>query len=952
MKKYLILLFLFSSVSIWAQTSNQPGYVSSISYTFGKEGDPIEGVRIKVLTEVRSNSRGEFVVPVTDSKNGLFTFSQIHKDGYELISPSPDKLQNEQFAINSGAKVRLVMASKTELYNEKRRIESNMRSVYEGEISDLNDRIDKLVQEKDSLSKKTADISVMENQLQTLLAERDALIDQYDKSDEYIASEARRLSRIDYQSCNSEEEARILELKKSGKGLEVAKAAKEQLSSSVMAKLKSDPSFFKRNYEESRREAEMDLNIFNDSRRHVHDIFEGFQMAFRHDSAAFYLKIYTDMDSSDYYGALEYAKYVSDNLDEYSEALEYLSPVLKDSADNSFLAIASNIAGSIYQETSRYEQAERMYRGALAIYDSLSDKLSESEVMFNLGTLYSALDDYPSAIECFIDSNRLAEEADAGVENVSNGHCGLAGVYIQSGRFEEARQSLDKAFSHFSELMDDPSYSVICSVLLGTKANYFSALGQLDSAEACNRKAMEYVVRYYGENHSKVATLLVNIGGIYTKMGRFDDADEVLTKASEMCDRIYGKYNQQSYIPRLRIAQNLESTMKYKEAAALYADMIETFSSSYKANHLLAILYSDYASCLVSLKEFDKALEYYLESLETDKMFFGENSKELATTYSNIGLVYHYKKDYESAANQFIKAVETVKGIYGPDNINLVTSMLNLSGSYRSMGKLDQCLSVLTDAEAIVNSNTSRPRLTSNVYSMLAKVKNDMGEYEDAFDYAAKSLEVLQQIGDKDAIIGAIGDLATIQESRHLFEEAIQERLRAVELCNEMGEHHLVDAAYYLYRLSADSFSINRIESSLDYAQRAYDIYKALYGEDDPGVAASKQLIDYCGMIRLPHLVLAKISENGLAAKAGLSGTLIVLKVNDEDILNCNNLLSCAAGYPFGTKVSLLFMDTDLNFYDLVVEDSLIGAQFSMIKASDAMFEQISGAYKEHVGIK
>lgn len=951
MKKLVFFLFSFllSSIFSMAQTTNQPGVVNSISYSYGEDGAPIEGVRIKVITEVRSNGNGEFVVPVLNTKNNLFTFIQIEKEGFELITPTREQLLNEQFAINPGAKVHLVMASKESLFKEKRRIETNIRKEFEKLIAEKNSAIDSLMSLYDRLLKESSNVSMLADKLKVLVAERDSLSNVYYDSDAYIEEEARKLSRIDYQSLRSEEEAVILEIKKSGQGLEVVKAAKSLLPEGVLEKLESDPSFYLRDYEKSRKETASKYDALIANRRLIRDIYEGYRMSFRHDSAAYYLKIYADMDKRDNAGILEYASFISNNLNHYSEAIEYLDIILAQRKMTAEKITAQNMKASIFQSMSQYDKALKMYETALADAESMDDKEIKAEILHNLGTLYSVIGNYPSAIDCMHSSLDLHEETNADSITLSSGYISIAQTYSDAGDFEEACKYLTKVESLLADKIDVRELSSTVGFFYSTKANYYSTIGQLDSALVNNFKALEVLKSYYGEDHEKIASLMNNIGLIYGKMGAYNEGMDMLNKALDIEEKIFGKMNLNSYTTQLAIAQILNRSRRYKEALNVYNELIDDLSASYGSNYLLSILYSDAAGCLEYFKEYDEALKYYEESLQIGLDLFGKETKETARTRNNLGLLYNKMEEYDKAIKYLKESNSIEKEIYGPKNINVVESMINLAGCLFNKGDIDECFSILPEIESIIEANPSNPRLSANVYRFFSSCYSDIGEYDKAVGCIERSNDILKQVGDQRELVLNYNSLADIYENRHYYSEAIKARMDVLNVFMSYEDSYLDDMAYQWYKVSSDYYALEEYDACREYAIKAYNEFVELRGLDYEGTVASKQILDFCDMLSKPYIVLAQIKKDGQASRQGLSGNLIVLRVNEYDISGSSNLMAKAIERPIDFPMSALFMDTDFNFFEYSSDRGVIGAQFKLMEVSPDLRQQFVQAYEEYI---
>jgi tetratricopeptide (TPR) repeat protein len=71
------------------------------------------------------------------------------------------------------------------------------------------------------------------------------------------------------------------------------------------------------------------------------------------------------------------------------------------------------------------------------------------------------------------------------------------------------------------------------------------------------------------------------------------------------------------------------------------------------------------------------------------KAHYGDNNFNLATTYNNIGLVYHNQGKLEEALEMYMKCLNIQKAHYGDNNFNLAGVYNNIGLVYDNQGKLE-----------------------------------------------------------------------------------------------------------------------------------------------------------------------------------------------------------------------------------------------------------------------
>lgn len=102
--------------------------------------------------------------------------------------------------------------------------------------------------------------------------------------------------------------------------------------------------------------------------------------------------------AADFYLLLNKAKN-SENLGDYTQAIESYQEALNNNYPNSEIATISNHLGTLYETVGDYDQAKELFQYALEISQTLPDKSGEGSALSNLGNIYDILGDYPKALD-------------------------------------------------------------------------------------------------------------------------------------------------------------------------------------------------------------------------------------------------------------------------------------------------------------------------------------------------------------------------------------------------------------------------------------------------------------------------------------------------------------------------------------------------------------------------
>jgi len=144
------------------------------------------------------------------------------------------------------------------------------------------------------------------------------------------------------------------------------------------------------------------------------------------------------------------------DLGNYERSLEYLKQALeidKKLSDKSSIAkdlnnigIALRLKGLANENKEDFNQAEKIFQQSLAIAKAEADNIVTTQVLNNLGSIYSDLGRSTQALECFKSAARIAENAnDFSYLGMVYNNIGI--VYSNLGNFEESTKNYEKALS-------------------------------------------------------------------------------------------------------------------------------------------------------------------------------------------------------------------------------------------------------------------------------------------------------------------------------------------------------------------------------------------------------------------------------------------------------------------------------------------------------------------------
>ena len=228
----------------------------------------------------------------------------------------------------------------------------------------------------------------------------------------------------------------------------------------------------------------------------------------------------------------------------YSEALPLAQAMvasLEKTSNNRDLAAALNNLGQIHADQGRDDQAEPLYKRAIALMEKGTGQGSVeiAPLLNNLAALYQRQSRYAEAEPLFKRALTVREQAlsrehpDVG-QSLNN----LATYYVKQQRHAEAEPLFRRALAIYQKV-GGPEHPAVATVL--------NNIGQVDrdlnrdaDAEAPIKRSLAIREKVLGSDHHDVARSLNNLAGLYEHQQRHAEAEPLYRRALSIRERALG----------------------------------------------------------------------------------------------------------------------------------------------------------------------------------------------------------------------------------------------------------------------------------------------------------------------------------------------------------------------------------------------------------------------------
>jgi len=253
------------------------------------------------------------------------------------------------------------------------------------------------------------------------------------------------------------------------------------------------------------------------------------------------------------------------------------------------------------------KDAIEKYKAAIAKKPDYADALYET------GWCYNELEEYDNAATYLDKAKRYAP--------------GVSKIYFELAYANDNDDKKDDAIINYKKVLElDPHY-----------ADAAKNLGDIYYSNKDYEHATEYFKKYIDDSKDVDNVYYYRIGWSFNDLGKYEDAANYLEKYEPETDEYKAK-------KWAELGYAHYKSKNYEIAILDYSTALDT-----KPDYGTAI--RGIADCYYDKEDYDNALKYYLQAIETDE----ENSK---SCYYHIGWIYNDQENYEDAIDVLQKAVD------------------------------------------------------------------------------------------------------------------------------------------------------------------------------------------------------------------------------------------------------------------------------------------------------
>ena len=430
--------------------------------------------------------------------------------------------------------------------------------------------------------------------------------------------------------------------------------------------------------------------------------------------------------------------------------------------------------------------------------DSPSEKANlylKRAVLFNKNEREKAFSDVDSAMKYFTSKRNKIGQTDSYIA-YGNLHF-LYGEASQAAHFD----------SIAIQMAGEIDYEKGRAIAIGNLGREFINMGDHDEAENNIKRAIELEEGFTPRDKERLAELYNRYNILASSQGNLINSLVFIEKAiklsegskdNELLSRLYNNY-----------ANTFSRLSKFDEAVKIHFKVIRLCEKTNDTTGLLRA-YNNLGIAFRNGGEFDKAIVYYKKSLALAKKVknyksLGLSTINLATVYSAKGQyeamdtlyeqgIHHFKmasdiagiafaknnygnfllfqEKYSEADMQLAKALELKKQIGSKRQIAATLALMGKSAIAQKKNR--EAEKYLLEAEALFIETRQEDRGLKELYGYLKKLYTEKGDFQKAFDYQAKELELEKTLFTENEKISTLKTESAYELEKRDMEMALE----------------------------------------------------------------------------------------------------------------------------------------------------------------------------------
>ena len=403
--------------------------------------------------------------------------------------------------------------------------------------------------------------------------------------------------------------------------------------------------------------------------------------------------------------------------------------------------------GGLHYKLNNVDMELQKYNEALTVYENQFgwDHPHTAGTMKNIGMVLAEQGKFDEAMSKFKAAKKIYEaiNSDCPCCDVASAMSCMAYVQSRRGDLDDALRLYGEALAMYKAVirrtkeMGGSSRLAIQEVASTLKimGMVHTKRGELGLSMACFQEAIDIMRVNFNEKGSGpvVTSILSRIGGIFYKMGKFDEAMSHYQEAYDLATRTYGTTEHPEvaqvlhYIGGIHQKQGdaAEAMKCYKNAAKIYQSKLGRNDPTV-ATTLVCI-----GSLLYIEKDIDGAMGYYTEALRLNRAAYGTSHPDVIPTMKSIALIQSKKENFDTAIEIFTEVRNIKCAQVGKIHPEVASAHKRIGNVHYQRGDLESAQKEYKQALSIYEQTLGRDhQSTMSSRVIVEKIGEELGQQE------------------------------------------------------------------------------------------------------------------------------------------------------------------------------------------------------------------------------
>ena len=296
------------------------------------------------------------------------------------------------------------------------------------------------------------------------------------------------------------------------------------------------------------------------------------------------------------------------------------------------------------------------------------------------------------------------------------------------------------------------------------------------------------------------AELYQNLGDIYEKLGKFEQADALLQTALAQHQSLYGAYSPESAETLLELGLLRDAQGKFDDAERYVRQALAIDRQKLSPTHpALARATSALGKVLEDRGYYDASIRV-LEEAARLQSAQGGSSTDLSETLSELANSHFYTGHYDASESLNQRVLSMDRQLYGDRHPHIADDLINLGAIKYDLGHYPEAERYDRDALDITQSfyGLNHPA-TASALTILGRTLVSAGKSDEAAGMLRQALQIEEQVYGKvhPRVAGTLNELGKISQQQGKLDDAEADfrRMAGIYRTVYSGKHYYIGIA-------------------------------------------------------------------------------------------------------------------------------------------------------------